>query len=1106
MSAGPVSWPPIDHVEIQHLVEEFQHLPSEKLAAVLMSDQRQRWVHGERIRVEVYLQHLPALHDDAAFVLDLLFNEVTLREERGDPLDSSELVGRFPMFEDQIGQRFSGRQTARVTAKDRGATVDSHIAPEPLDPEKTAAFDRNTPIPVPKGKILVPGYEIQSELGRGGMGVVYKAKHLALDRVVALKMILSGAHAGEEELSRFRNEASAVARVQHPNLVQIFEVGECEGRPYFALEYIDGGSLDKRLREKPMSPVEAARLIETLARAVHAVHRHGLVHRDLKPANILLTAAGEPKITDFGLAKQLNSQHGKTMTGDILGTPMYMAPEQASGRVHDIGPGTDVYALGTILYEALAGRPPFMANSGLDVVMMVTRDEPVPPGKIRGKLPRDLETICLKCLEKQPAKRYASAADLADDLHRFLAGEPILARPIGFAGRAIKWTRRHPAWATMSAVLALGLIAFIVAGFIHNIQLQNANTQLEDALGTAREKSEESRQRLVRLNVASGNRMLEEGDWFGALVYYAEALRLDQGSSRHEEMHRLRIGSVLRQCPDLKQTWIHDRAIRQVSFSPDGQRVLTASDDGTACVWDVESGLQVGKTARQGKPIVSAEFSKDGKCFLTACSDGAACIWDSATGTLRTTFQHGKSLLQAAFNPEGSQVATCGEDGTVLLWDVGTGAQLPNRFTHLGPVNALAFSPDGKWLATASSDKTARLWNVLTGALGPTVTHGDKVLWVAFSPDGKLLITASADDTAQMWDALTGQAHGHPLKHKQAIVHAEFSKDGTRVVTASHDSTARIWDATSGQPISPPLRHTSDINTATFSPNGQWLATGGDDNSMRLWSLANFEEVMPVILHNGSVWNVQFSPDGLLLLSGAKSGTVKLLGLREEQLQSLQERHRRVDKPQMMAPLSRLEVLSRDGTRLLKANDDNSAGLYDTRTGRALVPPLRHSSKVLHVAFNPDETMIVTCSDDNTARLWNANTGRLLTSPLKHMGTVVYAHFSPDGRLVVTTSLDETARVWDAATGESVTPPLIHSSLVCDAEFIGDGLTLKTTDAEGRQLTWKLQRDERPIDEIVNHARRLAECTLDPTRGYLPLDVMQLREMFLRNPGRDDRK
>jgi serine/threonine-protein kinase len=309
----------------------------------------------------------------------------------------------------------------------------------------------------------VGDYELLGRLGRGGMGVVYQARDHRLDRLVALKMILAGAHADPEELARFRAEAQAQARLQHPNIVQVYEVGEADGWPYFALEYVDGGSLEKRLAGLPQPARWAAGLVETLARAMHHAHQQGLVHRDLKPANVLLAADGTPKVTDFGLAKRLQAEAGKTPSGAVVGTPSYMAPEQTLSRPGAVGPAADVYALGAILYECLTGRPPFLAETALDTLVQLQGQEPVPPRRLQPKVPRDLDTICLKCLEKESARRYASALALADDLSRFQAGEPIRARPVGLAGRLGRWARRQPVVAGLAAALVLALVGGFAA-------------------------------------------------------------------------------------------------------------------------------------------------------------------------------------------------------------------------------------------------------------------------------------------------------------------------------------------------------------------------------------------------------------------------------------------------------------------------------------------------------------------------------------------------------------------------------------------------------------------------------------------------------------------
>jgi serine/threonine-protein kinase len=369
------------------------------------------------------------------------------------------------------------------------------------------------PVPAPAaedapGLPAVPGYELLAELGRGGMGVVYKARQNALNRLVALKMILAGGHAGEQELARFRTEAEAVARLRHANIVQIHEVGQHHGLPYFSLEFCEGGSLEKKLAGTPQPARPAAQLVETLARAMDAAHQKGIVHRDLKPANVLLAEDGTPKITDFGLAKKLEETAGQTGLGDILGTPSYMAPEQAGGQSNVIGPVADVYGLGAILYELLTGRPPFKAATTMDTLLQVLSKEPVPPRLLQPKVPRDLETICLKCLEKEPKKRYARAADLAEDLRRFGAGEPVRARPVGAVGRFGRWCRRKPGLAVASALTVMALLAVALVSILFVVQQNKEAVRRAEEVLRAQERDSQASADLEEAAVLEG-----QGKW-----------------------------------------------------------------------------------------------------------------------------------------------------------------------------------------------------------------------------------------------------------------------------------------------------------------------------------------------------------------------------------------------------------------------------------------------------------------------------------------------------------------------------------------------------------------------------------------------------------------
>ncbi|WP_165226814.1 serine/threonine-protein kinase [Aquisphaera insulae] len=432
--------------------------PSWKLT-ILLDSQSVDWQRGVRAPVEAYLPREGEGRGDSEVILSLIYHEVLLRRRiNGENPTVAEYVSRFPELADDIRDQFE---------------LDSAL---PFEDTETSG---RPPVVVPPGPADMPDYEVLEVLGRGGTGVVYKARQRSLNRTVAVKMILDGAHSSARQAERFRAEAEAIARLQHPGIVQIHEVGEHDGRPFLALEYVPGGTLDRALGGMPLPADRAAALVETLAPAVNHAHERGVVHRDLKPANVLLTAAGEPKIADFGLARLVAGDSHQTDSGAMVGTPSYMAPEQVDGGPRRIGPATDIYALGAILYEALTGRPPFRGESPVETLLQVRGADVVPPRRLRPDLPRDLETICLKCLEKDPKRRYATATALANDLKAHREGRPIVARPVPAWERAWLWARRQKAMAAGVALVALAAIALLAGGVVHNVVLSRLNGRLE---------------------------------------------------------------------------------------------------------------------------------------------------------------------------------------------------------------------------------------------------------------------------------------------------------------------------------------------------------------------------------------------------------------------------------------------------------------------------------------------------------------------------------------------------------------------------------------------------------------------------------------------------
>jgi WD40 repeat protein/tetratricopeptide (TPR) repeat protein/predicted Ser/Thr protein kinase len=968
----------------------------------------------------------------------------------------------------------------------------------------------------------VPGYEVLRELGRGGMGVVYQARQLSLGRFVALKMILAGGQAGDEERKRFRSEAEVLARLQHPNLVQIFEVGEFEGRPFFSMEFVDGGNLEDKFEGKPQPPETAAKMASTLARAVHAAHERGVVHRDLKPGNVLLTRDGQPKITDFGLAKQMDSAIGQTRTGAIMGTPSYMAPEQASGKVHAIGPVSDVFALGSMLYEFLTGRPPFMAETGWDTILQVVHQDPLPPSKLRPHLPRDLETICLKALEKEPKKRYASAAEFADDLDRYLKHEPIKARPTGRIERLAKWIRRRPVAAALVGTALAAAIALVSLGTWYHLHLEKLNA--------------ENQRGMIRLSVVEGTQQRRAGDWYASLVWFAYALERDAGNPEREPMHRARLASTLREVPRLVQLWSHSEPVNHGSFSPDGKLVVTASNDDTAVVRDVATGQTLATLHHHGD-VVQAWFSPDpeGRWVLTASRDGTARVWQARTGRAVTLpLRHGAPLRCAYFNHDATLVVTAGNDQRARIFSVKEDGPAGEPVSHERNINWAVFSPDGKWLATASEDHSARIWDVATRQpITPPLVHDAAVTQVAFSPDSKVLASCGNDQMARLWrvgpDIPLEQRRIAALRHEDPVKWASFSPDSQRVLTVSEDRTAKIWSVADGRLDAPPLVHGSDVRRyAAFTPDGCWVLTASDDNTGRVWDAHTGKPATTTLTHNGLVHATVGSPNGHTVLTVSDDRSVRLWDLASGTLlrsktashavapraptnltspngkHELEVKDREVRVVTLAGePVSaimshdekvELATFSPDGKWIVTATSEGTVRVWDAASGRPRPAPggngqvtMRLASVVNAVAFTPDNRRLATASNDNTAQIFDLATGELLIQPMRHEGSVNDVTFSPDSVRLATAGNDRTARVWDTVVGTALTPPLEHPHAVLGVRFSPDGHSLITTTSVGRQRTWDLPTDERPIGELVELSRLLAGSYIARSGAYMPV-------------------
>ena len=587
--------------------------------------------------------------------------------------------------------------------------------------------------PSQPAEVHVAGYEILGELGRGGMGVVYKARQTRLNRLVALKMILAGGHAGEAELARFRTEAEAIARLQHPNIIQVYEISEHEGKPFFSLEFCSGGSLDRKLDGTPWKPRQAAKLMETLARAMHAAHEQHVVHRDLKPANILLSPlsaggegsgvrrVGSPKITDFGLAKKLDEE-GVTGTGAMMGTPSYMSPEQA-GESKTVGPATDIYSLGAMLYELLTGRPPFKAATALDTVMQVVSLEPVPPRQLQPATPRDLETICLKCLQKAQSKRYATAEALAEDLRRFQAGEPIAARPVGALERGVRWVRRNPVVAGLAAGLVLVLTTGIVASTLFALDAREQARQADaQAQETKREALEKDRQAtLARVAEGQAREAKGEAEQKARAALDAEAKMREAEGAAKRDAQAARQSEYDAKLLLVQNAW-EQRQVPRFLDLLEGLKPRPGRDDLRDFewyYWNKQFQRDLLTIQGFGTSVQCVVFSPDGKRLATACLDGTVKVCDAFTAQEVLLFKADRlGVNSVAYSPDGKCLASGGKEKTVKVWDAASGQQVASCKGHTGEIRSVAFSPDGLAWPRQAGFLTPRGWSAPTSRCG----------------------------------------------------------------------------------------------------------------------------------------------------------------------------------------------------------------------------------------------------------------------------------------------------------------------------------------------------------------------------------------------------
>jgi eukaryotic-like serine/threonine-protein kinase len=995
------------------------------------------------------------------------------------------------------------------------------------DPGRSLAAGLETGTPSLAASLpVIAGFDVIRELGRGGMGVVYEALELALGRRVALK-VLPPMAAGLTAAERFRREARAAGKLHHTNIVPIFGVGSDGALLYYAMQLIEGEGLDRLivrlcrdqvvpLTSRPRNELDltraapatrhptpagsatgppseksgrltpssggsslaharsVARIGRQVADALEYAHKSGFLHRDIKPSNILIDAAGTAWIADFGLAKTVEAEEALTHTGDIVGTLRYMPPERFDGRSDARG---DVYALGATLYELLTLRPAFHDLDRTQLIERVLSAEPVRPRQLDRRVPQDLETIILKAMAKDPARRYAMAGQMAEDLRRFLEGRTITARRVGLRERVVRWARRRPMQAMLSGTVTLLLASLLGLGAWSYLRISRALGEQSIARGKADKALKiESRTRMqmeqlsADLELDRGIALAEDGlvgrglFWMLRSLEHAppdalglrRAARANLAAWRDQAIVPRRIiinsdkivGIALdRDSPTavtgdsagnlrrwdltsgrlLGSVHAHEGELAMTSL-PDGRVIATGgrASDSTARLWDPRSLKPLGEPMRhEPGSTVMPVFSPDGKVLLTYCSgEKAVSLWDAATSRSLVTPMIHPGVHRAVFSPDGTRLATTSKARDARFWDVATGRPLGEPLPHDNIVWGAAFSPDGRRLATVDGNYQelgdpslkgrVRIWEVATGRLiAAGPTAQPGFASVTFRPDGRKIIAGGFDGLTYLFDAETAQSRSSTVSHTEPVGVFDFSPDGRTVLTGSPDRTVRLVDAETGRLLGSVMEHNGDIRGAVFGDDGQTIVTGSYDGSLRVWDSMGADSRGYPLPHPSGVQTVEFSPDGQLLATASHDGSARIFDMATGQPRCA---------PLLHAGQVRVARFRPDGKVIATGGDDNMVRLWDVTTGRPVGPALPHGNWVVNLRFSPDGNTLLAGRVEGEATLWDLTTSPprdvLLHHPRKLRGDEVWhLEFTRDGRVAMTGSMDGSLGFWDATTG-----------------------------------------------------------------------------------------
>jgi WD40 repeat protein len=963
-------------------------------------------------------------------------------------------------------------------------------------------------------------YELLEEIARGGMGVVYRARQVSLDRTVALKMILAGRLASPGDVQRFKAEAQAAGNLDHPNIVPIYEVGEHQGQQYFSMKLIEDGSLATLRRSVPDSRARlrsVAKLMATVARAVHHAHQRGILHRDLKPANILIDQQGEPHVTDFGLAKRVEGDSGLTGSGAIVGTPSYMAPEQARAS-KGMTTAADIWSLGAILYEMLTGRLPFRGETPLETLQQVLQSEPERPSRLNPQVDRDLETICLKCLEKEPSRRYGSALALAEDLERWLRGMPIEARPVGSIERTLRWCQRNPVIAALVAACALSLVAgsgistWFAAEAAHraadaNLAKDRAERNEKDAATSARLADEKTAE--TRLNLYDADMQLAQAAWEGGNLRRVFAL-LDQYRPQpgEEDLRDFEWYCLQRLCHGDRRTLKNGSPATSavaLACSPDSKELATVGRDAKLRRWELATGKELPGLAAPEGVVVSLAYGPTTKELIAVTTHkprpgmGRDVRREQAVrkGEVEPSLDRFLGAFTTHPLPLGGGPAAAeklaparlagpvhvllpGPDSVVWM----AMQLIPFKERQLYP-RCMFLAPDRKTLAVGglalSWDGKDRagvvlLWDLEAGKEKAMLRgHRHIVSTVAIAPDGKLMASAGLDGAVLLWDLGSGQVRATLPSHGWQAVALAFSPDSKLLAAGYEDGAVKLWDASSQERGT--LRgHLDTVNALAFTPDNKTLISCSEDGTVKLWDFAAAcgalapEGGTVVHRHNQYVVGLGFAPDSRTLSVLEMDGGLYRWDTARGQDQS-DERWGPVREAPDADPEPRLRVgaagawcaaFTADAKFVAVGEMDGPVAVCDTLTGRPKFRKPAHAGPVAAVAFSPDDELLVsagaTSEGKGDVKLWDMKgNARSLSGHAKEVST---AAFAPDGKTLATGSWDRTVKLWDVASGEELATLTGHGDRVHSVAFTRDGKRLATASRDVIKIWDVAQRRE----------------------------------------------